>query len=613
MYRAGVAGVVVAATLTGLLASRAPQAQEGQRSAYVELSNPQGDDLGHCVERVPRGFHNRVAGAVSARAGIKAISVNGTPAHLLRRLYPVVGAPAGWPRREFEAWLSGSVPDELTVVVTDDVGRVTEAQFHVDTRATMLRLRQLAAEAPEHAMARYRLGSALLDRERPEDAAAEFRAATHIDPRDPLSYGALGHVLVRQGRLDEGIAELQRSVELDPSCARVRASIAAVLVQKGEFEAAHAELSRAAELEPDNLWVRWVSGAALIADGESERAMAEHRKVIELEPNFLEARVYLASILTVQNKPEEAAAECETALKIDPQFGEARVGLATALYRQDKLDEAKAECQKAIDADSSHAEAHVIKGAILLVQGETDSCIACCRKGLELGSESGWAYAVLAGGFFREGHYVEAERMLAIANLRGLKLDAELEQDIHDRARMMRSWMMDGRLTMAAMFLPLLGVLAALGVGSIRAGGLALVPRTLAWRSLLPMAAILTVCLAGLFAAQALFRTGHIGAGSYGWVTHGMAMIAIVGGVSLVTLVSAIGGRAAKGIKGPGGVPYYCAECRGTTNFWRMHYDGRKTTCADCLAASGSPTVPPPDKPPPPPSPPPPSTPPDPP
>jgi len=601
MHRAGVAGVVLAAALGGLLASGGPQAQVGRRSAYVELRSPQGDDLGHCMERVPQSFRNRVAGVASVRAGVTAISVNGTPARVRRPVHPALGAPTGWSRCGFEAWLPGPVPDELTVVVTDRAGRVTEAQFRADSQATVARLRELAAEMPKAAMGRYRLGSAFLDRDRNDEAVAEFRRAAQIDPGDALPHGALGALLTRQGNLDEGIAELQRSVELDPEVVSVGASLSAALLARSEYDAAKTELSRAAELEPDDPCIPWLKGMVLAAEGEVEEAGAECRKSVELEPNFLEARVSLAGILTVQDKPEEAAAECEAALKIDPQFVDARVGLATALYRQDEPEGARAECQKAIDTDSNHAEAHVIMGAIMLVQGETDSCIASCRRGLELGSQTGWAHAVLAGGFFRKGRYVEAERRLTIADLHGLDLDAELEQDIHDRARMMRSWIMDGRLTMAAMFLPLLGVLAALGVGSARAGGLDLVPRTLAWRSLLLAAAILTVCLAGVFAAQALFRTGHIGAGSYGWVTHGMAVVAITGGMGLLGLVSAIGGRAAKGIKGPGGVPYYCSECRRTINFWRMYYDGRRTTCADCLAASGSPSVPPPPGPPSPP------------
>jgi hypothetical protein len=72
-----------------------------------------------------------------------------------------------------------------------------------------------------------------------------------------------------------------------------------------------------------------------------------------------------------------------------------------------------------------------------------------------------------------------------------------------------------------------------------------------------------------------------------------------VAGLGLLGFLGAIGGRPSKAVRGPGGVPYYCAECRQSINFWRMYYDGRRTLCANCLAAAGSPTAPRPDRPPP--------------
>ncbi len=599
----GVAGLALAVGLTGLLASRTAQAQDGRKSAYVELTNPQSDDLGRCIEPDPKGFQNRVTGCVSARAETKAVSVNGTPTRLYRRANPVLGAPAGWPRCAFEAWLPQPVPDQLTVVVTAGTGRVAEARFVRDTNATMSRLRELATNAPHDAMSHCRIGSALFERDKAAQAGDEYRRAVELDPDNPGAHSGLGHVLWSGTTVDEAIAELETAIRLDPKAADSHMLLGIGLFIQGDPTKGMAEIRKAEALEPASPTPHWAMGLILHAEGKPKEAIAEHRKAIDLEPNFAEARVLLASLLNERDELEEAVVQSRKALDINPQVPGARVELARALYLQQKTDDGVAECEKAIEEQPENPEAHAVMAGLLIDQKKVDESIAEARKALELDPGNAWAYGSLACALYHKGRYVEAERMMAVANYLGISIGDELEEDIRDKARLMRSWMMDGRLTMAAMFLPLIGVLAALGVGSIRAGGLELVPRALAWRVVLPMAVILTISLVVLFVAQVLFKVGQIGIAAYGYATHIMVIAAIFGAVSLLALLCTIPGRPSKAAKGPGGVPYFCAECRQTINFWRMYYDGRKTTCANCLAAAGALPVPAPSQPPPPPPP----------
>jgi Flp pilus assembly protein TadD len=599
MRRAGVVGVVSMAALAWLLPARPLQGQEGRKHAYVELTNPQSDDLGRCIARAPKGVRNRVRGRVSARAETRAVTVNGTPAHLYRRADPVIEAPAGWPRCGFEAWLPKPAPDELTVAVTDGTGRVTEVRFVRDTDRTLSRLRALAGSALRGASAYCRVGRALLECDQVAQAKEQYSKAVELDPNSASAHSHLGHLLWIEGSFDEAIAELEAAMRLDPTDAGSHMLLGAALSVQGDPKRGMVEVREAQALEPADPDPHWVMGMILVAEGKPEEAMAEQREAVELEPNFPEARLLLARLLTQHDKPEEAVVHSRKVLDIDPQLADARVELARALYRQDEIDDGVAECRKALEAEPENAEGHAVLAGLLMDQHKVDESMAESFRALELDPANGWAYAALACALYEKGRYVEAEQMMILANRLGVALGEELQDDISDKARLMRSWMMDGRLTMAAMFLPLLGVLAAMGVGSVRAGGRELYPRTLAWRQLMPLAFILTVGLAAVFAIQALFRTAHIGPNAYGYVTLLMGLAAITAGLGLLGLLAAISGRPSKAVRGPGGVPYYCAECRQSINFWRMYYDGRKTLCANCLAAAGSPTAPRPDRPPP--------------
>jgi len=142
----------------------------------------------------------------------------------------------------------------------------------------------------DDADAQYWHGNALVNLERPEEAAACFREALRIRPdfSEPLCY--LGSILVDQGRQAEAIAHLCRAIELNP-----------------ELADAHVGL-----------------GNARVAGRQLEGAALCYRRALELDPRLLQAHVNLGNVLTDLGRPEEALRAFDAALALDPECADAR-------------------------------------------------------------------------------------------------------------------------------------------------------------------------------------------------------------------------------------------------------------------------------------------------
>jgi len=142
----------------------------------------------------------------------------------------------------------------------------------------------------DDADAQYWLGNALVNLDRPVEAAACFREALRIraDFAEPLCY--LGSILVDQGRHGEAIAHLRRAIELKPDLAD-----------------AHVGL-----------------GNARVAGRQLEDAALCYRRALELDPRLLQAHVNLGNVLTDLGRPDEALHAFDAALALDPECAEAR-------------------------------------------------------------------------------------------------------------------------------------------------------------------------------------------------------------------------------------------------------------------------------------------------
>lgn len=130
----------------------------------------------------------------------------------------------------------------------------------------------------------------------------ELRKAVEIAPQDAGAHSGLRVVLTLQGRFEEAIAEGRTVTNLEPlSAGGVGLGLAYYMAR--EYDAALAEFIKARELHPEAIAAHVFVGMAWEAKGEFEKAMAEYQLCL---PKMPETKINIVHLLAVMGKQAEA-------------------------------------------------------------------------------------------------------------------------------------------------------------------------------------------------------------------------------------------------------------------------------------------------------------------
>jgi tetratricopeptide (TPR) repeat protein len=92
------------------------------------------------------------------------------------------------------------------------------------------------------------------------------------------------------GRVDEALAEARKATALDPFAGRGQEEIGIALLNARRYDEAVLELRRAIEIDPRRAGPRWWLAVAFAEQGRFEESIAEHQRALELlnrSPAFL--------------------------------------------------------------------------------------------------------------------------------------------------------------------------------------------------------------------------------------------------------------------------------------------------------------------------------------
>jgi RNA polymerase sigma factor (sigma-70 family) len=265
-------------------------------------------------------------------------------------------------------------------------------------------------------------GAVLLRQGKLDEAAASFRRAIQIDPRDAQAYNNLGIVLLRQGKLVEAIDCFRRAIELDPKLTQAHYNLGNALHQQGKLDEAVACFRRAIQLDPRDAQAHNNLGNVLLQQGKMDEAVASLRRSIELDPRNASVHNNLGNVLSRQGKLEEAVACFRRALELNPKLTQPHDNLGNALLTQGKAEEAAACFRRSIELDPRNALAHNNLGVVLLQQGKMAEAVACSRRAIELDPKLAQAYSNLGNALMMQGKLAEA----AASQRRAIELDPKL-------------------------------------------------------------------------------------------------------------------------------------------------------------------------------------------
>jgi tetratricopeptide (TPR) repeat protein len=246
----------------------------------------------------------------------------------------------------------GLKPDELArlVAAARPTGNLTAFEAFAKGRRSALRgtpdglegaaeLLSRAVEVdPTFALAHYYLGVTHLALGNRWKAAAQFRAATQVDPTLPEPFKVLGDLFMSSPRRlhDQAIEAYQRALSLRPHYAEAHVGLGDARTAKNDHEAAIGHYQKALAMDPLNARVHFSLGKIYYNEkGLYYEAVNAYKKAIDLDQFFLEARMGLGEIYEEKGLYKDAIAEYRRVTELDPKHTSAHYNVALAYEKVD--------------------------------------------------------------------------------------------------------------------------------------------------------------------------------------------------------------------------------------------------------------------------------------
>jgi superkiller protein 3 len=169
-------------------------------------------------------------------------------------------------------------------------------------------------------------------------AAAQFRAATQLDPSYPEPYKALGDLYLSQPRrlFDQAVEAYAKAIELRPFYADAFVGLGDAKAAKSDVDGAIAAYQKALVYNPVNPRVYMSLGKIYYGEkGLYYEAVNAYKKAIELDPQSVDARMGLGEVYEEKGLYKEATEEYRRVIEIDGKHTGAMYNLALVYEKVD--------------------------------------------------------------------------------------------------------------------------------------------------------------------------------------------------------------------------------------------------------------------------------------
>ena len=175
---------------------------------------------------------------------------------------------------------------------------------------------------PGNAEEHRKLGAALNDQGKYDEALREFRLALQLMPTLTRAHLGLGAALQGKGDLEGAVAEYRKLLLQRPDDPDAHNNLGTVLQRKGDLTGAIAEYRAALHEHPDDALIHFNLGTALSVKGTDDEAVTEYQTVVRLRPDFASAYFYLGTLYKQKRQMREAAEAFRSYLKVAPHTPE---------------------------------------------------------------------------------------------------------------------------------------------------------------------------------------------------------------------------------------------------------------------------------------------------
>ena len=193
---------------------------------------------------------------------------------------------------------------------------------------------------PDYAEARFNLAVALHEMGDLPNAIAEYQrllAQMSAEPqrfrREATVQRRLGQALTETGRPEEAITALTRALTLEPDSAPSHAALAMALAQSGDIARARPHFEAAARLAPGDASHQINLGAALLQSGDYASAARALEVAAARAPTIPDVHHNLGSAYVALGRYADAVRAFENALRLRPSDPQTQAALAAARAR----------------------------------------------------------------------------------------------------------------------------------------------------------------------------------------------------------------------------------------------------------------------------------------
>lgn len=252
-------------------------------------------------------------------------------------------------------------------------------------------------------------------------ACAALSSAACSDPvKAKTQHLSRGEALLQEEKYQEAALEFRNAIQIDDSLAAAHWGLARAYEKLERFNESFEELTRTVRLDPNNKEARLKLGTYYLVGGAPrngqpgrpemvEEAQHHAEELLQQDPNYVPGHVLLANVLAAKGKRPEALAELNRAIELDPTRVESHVSLA--LFHYGGGDAAKAEevFKRVVSTYDRASLGHVEYGKFLVQQRRLDEAEAQFRKAVEVDSKNRDVHWVLASFYLVNNRLDRAE------------------------------------------------------------------------------------------------------------------------------------------------------------------------------------------------------------
>jgi tetratricopeptide (TPR) repeat protein len=207
--------------------------------------------------------------------------------------------------------------------------------------------------APDNAEAYRALGNYYVSSGQRDKAVAEFRSVLTAHPKDNAVKGRLVEALLDLNRPAEAAPLNQEVLRANPAEEGGLLAQGRILFSEGQYESAKTALEGAVKADPKSATAHYFLGLSQQSARLPDLAKASFSRALELQPQMALASAALANLIVKDGNHQEALQLAENARHADPELPLSYIATAQAFLAKGDLQQAESALQDGLRRDPS--------------------------------------------------------------------------------------------------------------------------------------------------------------------------------------------------------------------------------------------------------------------